>query len=290
MLQRGGFGTTVELLELLRAYDGESSESVWGAIAVAIGEVRKLIEGDEASEQKLDAIIQHLVRETAEASGWDDKPEDDARTLRLRGLAQSLAAGAKTKTTIDEGLKRFAQFKQPADLSASTRTIVYYSGARYGSDADFKKLLDLYHAIQNADEREEIASALTNAKKPERYRQLMDMLKTDAIRRQDFFHWYIWLLRNRYSRETMWQWLVSEWAWIEQEFMTDKNYGYFARYAGSVFSRESELKQFRKFFEPKKSIISMSRDIPLGEAEIASRIAWRKRNEVEVKAWLKQHK
>jgi aminopeptidase N len=286
MLQRGGFSTTIELLELLRGYEDESSESVWGAIAVAVGEVHKLIEGNELSEQKLDVIIQRLVRETAEKLGWDDKPDDDARTLRLRGLAQSLAVGAKTKTTISEGLERFSHFKRPSDLSPSTRTVVYYAGVRYGTEDDFQKLLDLYHATQNADEREEIAGALTSAKEPRRYQQLIKMLKTDAIRRQDFFHWYIWLLRNRYTREAMWQWLVGEWAWIEQEFMTDKNYGYFARYAGSIFSREDELKKFKKFFEPKKSIISMGRDITLAEAEITSRIAWRRRNEAAVKAWL----
>lgn len=290
MLQRGGISTTVELLELLSGYQHEASESVWGAMAIAIGEARKLIEGDEASERSLDDLVQRLVLETAEKLGWEDQPKDDAQTLRLRGLVYSVAASAKSKSILDTGLKHFARFKKPADLSASTRSVVYYLGARYGTAADFRKLLDLYHATSGADEREEIASALTGAKEPKRYQQLIKMLQSEAIRRQDLPHWYIWLLRNRYTRHAVWQWLTSEWAWIEKEFGSDKNYGFFARYPGSVFTRENELEQFQDFFEPKKSIVAMGHDIKLAEAEITSRIAWRARNEAAVKAWLRQSK
>jgi hypothetical protein len=148
----------------------------------------------------------------------------------------------------------------------------------------------MYHATQNADEREEIAAGLTGAKDPARYKKLFSMLKTDAIRRQDFFHWYVWLLRNRYTRQPMWEWMTKEWDWIVANFGSDKNLSYFARYPGSVFSRPEELAKFEKFFEPKKPIVSMSRDIQLAEAEIKSRVAWRERNETDVTSWLKKYR
>ncbi len=289
MLQRGGQASAVDLLELLEGYQNETSESVWGAMAVAIGEIRRLIEGDEVMERKLDGIVQKLVAETADKLSWEDKSTDSSQTLRLRGLTHSMAAGAKSQTIIDEGKQLFAKFKKPSDLSASTRTVIYYIGARYGSLADFQKLLGLYKTTPNADDKDELASALTSAKEPRRYEALIKLLKTDEVRRQDLMHWFVWLLRNRYSRTAAWQWLVSEWPWLEKEFASDKSYGYFARYPGGIFSRPDELKQFKKFFEPKKSIVAMGRDITLAEAEITSRIAWRQRNETAVKAWLKKN-
>jgi aminopeptidase N len=201
-----------------------------------------------------------------------------------------MAAGAKNQDTLDEGLRRFRRFNKPSDLPASTRPVIYYIGARYGTDADFKKLLNLHQTIQNADEKEEIAGALTGTKESKRYGQLFELLKTDSVRRQDLMHWLVWLLRNRYSRETAWQWLVNEWPWLEKTFASDKSYGYFARYPGGVFSRPEELKKFTDFFEPKKSIVAMSRDIVLAEAEIKSRIAWRERNEAAVREWLKKYR
>lgn len=286
MLQRGGQADTVALLELLDGYRHEANESVWGAVATAVAEVRRLIEGDETSEQKLNDLVQELVLEKAQALGWDDQPDETAQVLRLRGLTHSMAAGAKAQSILDEGLVKFRAFHKPADLPASTRTVIYFIGARYGSDRDFRKLLDLHADTQNADEKDEIASALTGVKQPDRYEALIKLLKTDTVRRQDLMHWFVWLLRNRYSRAAAWNWLVNEWPWIEKGFASDKSYGYFARYPGSIFSRPEELAQFQKFFDDKRSVVSMSRDIQLAEAEITSRIAWRQRNEKAVKTWL----
>ena len=286
LLQRGGFSDTVDLLDLVKAYEGETSDNVWGAIAGAIAEARRLIEGDEVAEDKLNAIVSKLVEPLVARLGWDDAPEDDANTLHLRGLIMSLATGAKVPAVLEEGAKRFAVFKQPSDLPASTRAIVYFVGARYGSSADFDKLLQLHNTSTSAEDRDEYAGALTSVKDPERYQTILDMLTGTDIRRQDLMHWFVWLLRNRYARADAWVWLTQHWDWIEAEYASDKSYSYFARYGGSIFSRPAELEQFASFFEPKKSIVALTRDITLAQQEIASRIAWRQRNEAAVKAWL----
>ncbi|MDB5176124.1 MAG: peptidase [Candidatus Saccharibacteria bacterium] len=289
MLQRGGYASLTELLDLLTAYEGEQSESVWGTIVLPIAETRKLIEGDEVSEAKLEALIASLTAPLVETLGWDDAPDESAETLRLRGLVISLAAGAKVPAVLEEGQRRFADFTQPGDLSPSTRSVVYFIGARHGSAADFDKLLALHNASTSADDRDELAGALTSAKDPARYEGVIAMLTGNDIRRQDLMHWFVYLLRNRYSRTAAWEWLTSHWDWIEAEYSSDKSYSYFARYGGSIFSHPAELAKFQTFFGPKKSVVALNRDIALGEQEIASRIAWRERNEAPVKAWLAKH-
>ncbi|MDL2363428.1 MAG: M1 family metallopeptidase [Patescibacteria group bacterium] len=279
LLQRGGQATTTDMLDLMKAYKNETNDNVWGALAMSIAEARRLIEADESAEENLNVMIRELVAPLLPALGWDDKPNDDAQTLHLRGMIYSLAAGAKEQSVIDEGLKRFAAFKNPSDLAASTRSIVYFVGARYGTNEDFQKLLLLYKTCQSADEKDEVASGLTSAKAPERYAALIALLKTDLIRRQDLMHWFAWLLRNRYSRVEAWQWLRDNWEWVMQEFSSDKSFGYFARFCGGVFSKQSELDEFMAFFTPKQNIIALARDITLAEQEIKSRLAWRERNE-----------
>ena len=111
MLQRGGFSSTTELLELLKGYGHETTDNVWGAMAVAIGEARKLAEADDKANEQLDKLVQKLVTTTALRLGWDDKPGDDAQTLRLRGLSVSLAAGAQTPAILEEGARRFKAFR-----------------------------------------------------------------------------------------------------------------------------------------------------------------------------------
>lgn len=287
LLQRGGFAATTELLDLVRGFTHETSENVWGALAMALSEARRLVEDDESLDAKLNLLIQKLVAPLLPELGWDDKPTDSPQTLRLRGLIYSLAAGAKLQTVIDEALLRFAHFQKPSDLPASTRGVVFFVGARYGTEANFNKLLDLYSSCKSADEKDEIASGLTSVEDSKRSKQLLDLLKTDTIRRQDLMHWFAWLLRNRYSRASAWRWLQENWTWLEQEFASDKSYGYFARFGGGVFSHPEELEDFTKFFEPKKSVVALARDITLAQQEIQSRVAWRERNEKAVKKYFK---
>jgi aminopeptidase N len=288
MLQRGGLAATTALLELLQGYTHETGESVWSAMAAAIGETRRLIEGDEASETVLDAMVRGLAVDIANELGWEDSPSDSPQTLRLRGMTHSIAAGAKEQAILDEGLKRFGAFKQPADLPPSTRSVIYYIGARFGSPADFEKLLKLHATVTSADEKDELAGALTTTKEPKQYQKLLSLLTTDTVRRQDLLHWYVWLLRNRYARAATWQWMTENWDWIDREMSSEKTYAYFPRYAGSLFSRPAELKQFQAFFGPLKKVVALSREIALAEQELTSRIAWRQRNETAVKAWLKK--
>jgi hypothetical protein len=54
-----------------------------------------------------------------------------------------------------------------------------------------------------------------------------------------------------------------------------------------MFSTKPELKKFLDFFEPKRNVVALSRDVMLAEQEISSRVAWRERNEASVKDWLK---
>lgn len=287
LLQRAGVAQTTDLLDLINSYKDEESEAVWGMLAMALGEARRLAEGDDAAENALNALILQLVERRLTNLGWDDKPDDTAQIQHLRGLLYSLAAGAKSAAVLEEGLKRFRAFKKPADLPASTRSTVYFIGARYGDKSDFDRLLQLYESLHSAEEKEEIAGGLTGAKDAGRIDELLPLFEKGSIRRQDALHWFAWLIRNRYAKAATWEWLKSSWDWVVKEFGDDKTFSYFARYSGSAFSRQPELTDFQKFFVDKRDDIALSHEVTLAEQEITSRVSWRERNEAEVKAWLK---
>lgn len=287
LLQRGGIAKTTELLDLVESYRDEHSESVWGLLSMALGEARRLTEGDDEADDKLSGLIRELIKPLWPKLSWEDKPEDTAQTLRLRGLVFSLAAGAKEQAVLDEGLERFRAFEKPGDLPPSTRGTVYFIAARYGSDADFAKLKKKHDEVLSAEDKEEIASGLTGAKDLERINSLLAMLKDGNVRRQDMTHWFAWLVRSRYGRQPTWQWMKENWTWITEQFGEDKTYNYFARYSASAFSRADELEDYTAFFDDKRDEIALTREIKLGEQDITARIAWRERNEASVREWLK---
>ncbi len=286
LLERAGSVATIQNLQLLSAYQNEKHEAVWGAVAATLGEVKRLVVGDRKAEINLNRFMANLTAEVVKEVGWQAQRSDSVQTLRLRNLVLSLAAAAEVPEVLKEAAKRFKKLTRPQDIAPDIRDVIYYVAARFGSPADFAKLLKLYQATENADQKNEVATALTATRTPDQITKLIKMLTTPEVRLQDTVSWFAWLLGNYYSRPAAWQWLVKNWGWIEQNFTGDKSYDLFARYSASLFSRPQEAKWYKDFFGPKKDVLALQRTIVIGLEEIEARLAWRAANEKPVKKWL----
>jgi aminopeptidase N len=289
LLERALKVSTADNLKLLSSYSNEDYEPVWGMLAGIIGNVRTLIDKDRVLEDKLNSHVQPLFSELVNRLGWQATEGESSQTQKLRALILSLAAAAQDKAVIGEGLKRFSTFKKPSDLPADIRQVVYYIGVRYGETTDFNKMIKLHNSLTNAEDKDDVASELTATRDPEKIKSLLSMIKNDNVRLQDAPTWFAWLIRNRYSNELAWHWLLDNWSWVEEKYADDKSYDRFPRYAAMGFSNKQQLQAYRDFFEP-KSNIALERPIKLGIEEIRSRIAWREKNEQAVKNWLKNLK
>lgn len=113
------------------------------------------------------------------------------------------------------------------------------------------------------------------------------MLTTSDIRLQDTPTWFARLMLYRYSHNHAWEWLKTNWDWVEDKYGNDKTYDRFPRYCAMAFSYPEQLAEFKKFFEPKNNI-ALERSIKLGIEEIEGRVIWRQANEQAVKDWINQ--
>lgn len=285
LLERAGRVTTLQNLQLLPAYANEREDAVWGMLAGIIGNARTLIDKDQELEARLNMFVRPLVAPLVKDLGWQGPDDESAQIKKLRMLAISLAAVAEEPNVIKEGLRLFKRFDKPADLSADIRQTVYYIAVRHGTAADFNKLLKLYKSLNNAEDKDDIASELTASRDQTKIDKLLNMISSQDVRLQDAPTWFAWLMRNRYARDKTWQWLIDNWGWVEEKYGDDKSYDRFARYTAMVFSYPDQLRAYRKFFEP-KSNVALERTIKLGIEEIDSRVVWRSKNEASVKKWL----
>jgi aminopeptidase N len=262
-----------------------SEEAVWSVLGGIIAGVRTLINKDETADEQLNGLLRPLVKPLIKELGWDSSKNDSSQTLKLRALALGLAAGAKDEAVIKNGLERFTGFRKPADLASDIRSTVYFIAVRYGKGADFNKLAELYGELTNAEERDEIAAELTATRDPKRPKKLLDMIPSDTVRLQDAPTWFAWLMRNRYSTDATWDWLKTNWQWVEDKYGSDKSYDRFPRYSAMAFSYPAQLEEYKSFFNFKIDT-TLERPIKLGVEEIEGRISWRQKNEKTVKAWL----
>lgn len=289
MFARAGYGNFGEALDLLSAYDTELSEPVWDMMALISAEARRFVDYDDALEARLKKFCDKLVSSQVERLGWDEKPGESSADHKLRGLVLGIGLYAENAALVAEAKARFAAAKSgKTKLPAEIRGLIMTIPIKYGDKEAFDYLLNLHDATNNSDLKSDVADALTGTKDPARASELLARLKdAKLVKPQDADRWLVYLLRNRYTRPTAWQWMVDNWDWLEETYKHDKSYDYLPRYAASCVNTPEYAEKFHALFDSKVDQPLLKRNIELGSEEIATRIAWLQRDLATVQKFFK---
>ena len=289
MFARAGYGNFGEALTLLGAYDTETSEPVWDMMALVSAEARRFVDYDDTLEALLKQFCNNLVSPQVERLGWDEKPGESAADQKLRGLVLGIGLYAENNALITEAKARFAAAKAgTTKLPAELRSLIMTIPVKYGDEDAFTYLLDLHDSTSSSELKNDIADALTGTKSPAQAEQLLARLKdTKLIKPQDADRWLVYLLRNRYTKATAWQWMVDNWGWLEETYKHDKSYDYLPRYAASCVNTPEYAEKFHALFDNKVDQPLLKRNIELGAEEITTRITWLQRDLAEVQKFFK---
>lgn len=284
MLGRAGYQSYAHTLQLLEAYKDEASDPVWDIISMVIAETRRFIDLDESLEDRIKAYIRGLIQQQYARLGWDEKPGESAADQKLRATIIGLSSYAEDPTITQRALQAFADYqKDPASLSSEIRAIVFGVPIKQGDDAAFDYLVQLHDSTNNSDLKGDISAALTSTRSTEKAKELLERLKDPKlVKPQDADRWMVYLMRGRYTRDTAWNWMVSEWSWIEATYSNDKSYDYMPRYAASVCNTAEWVDKYKDFFEPKVDQVVLRRNIHIGIEEIENRVRWLERDLADV--------
>ena len=107
------------------------------------------------------------------------------------------------------------------------------------------------------------------------------------MRLQDVDHWLINLLMNRHAQQQAWDWLRTNWDWLEEVFADDKSYDYLPRYAANAFATKKRLEEYTAFFDPLKDQPALTRNIAIGIEELTGRVAWIEKDLPNVSTYFK---
>jgi aminopeptidase N len=272
LLVRGGVVSSDTLINLLEAYSGEQTNSVWGIMSLALGELKKFVESNEEAEQKLKELAIRLAKPQFEKLGWQIVDGEDESDTKLRSLIIGMMMYGE-----DESVRAHAQelFESGIEnIDPEVRSLVIGSVVKSSRDIELTSdLLQKYRSTQSADLREDICSGLTSARQSAQIELLLaSFTDSSIIRQQDLFRWFAYLIRNRYAREMTWAWMKDKWDWIEQIFGGDKSYDDFPRYAAAGLTTREQLDDFANFFTSKRDIPALTRTIDLGIKEIEAKV------------------
>jgi aminopeptidase N len=290
LLSRAGEYDLTDMLELIRQSGEEPRDAVWSMFGRIVAQSQLLTDGDEAIEKQLRLYRQILAKHWYEKLGWTDEPEDDPNTKHLRSTALSLSVAGENKDALDTALKMYASAGSVEKLPAEQRALITGVAVRFGKPAYIDQLMKEYASSPNPDVQESIAVALCSTRDPAVAKRLIGwgMDKGGVIRQQDIAHWFAYLMRNYRTRELAWQWLTSSWGDLHTLFGGGKHMEYFIWYSSGPLSTPAWQKKFTEFFEPKLSEPASKRNIQIALGEIAARVAWRQREEPQLRAYFKK--
>lgn len=272
LLARGHVIRSAALVPILSAYKDETIESVWDIMALTLGEIKKFVEDDIESEAALRSMSRQLALPQFERLGWTQIEGELETDTKLRATVIGMMLYGEDPEVIRQA-SEFAS-NGPETIDPELRAVVLGSAVRHApDDSIFEALLELHATTSSAELQQDIASSLTSTKSSTQIQHLLELI-TDpkTVRTQDVARWFVYLIRNRYGRDQAWQWLQHNWGWIETTFGGDKSYDDYPRYAASGLISAEQLQQYRAFFEPLRSQVSLTRVIDMGISELKARV------------------
>lgn len=301
---KAGHSDTADVLQFLTNFANEDNYAVWDSIANAIGNLR-LVMNDEDLRESMKPYIRKLVTEQLKRLGWERKDSDSHFDQLLRPIVFGLAASADEPHVVKRCLDLFEKIddiedvapelrsvggrtrvKRGIDIDPDLRGTVFGTVARLGGEKEFNKLLKLHNTSTLSEERTTIAAALTGFKQPKLIERTLDLIDSEEVRLQDVAYWIAYSFLNRFAREQTWEWLKHHWNWLHKNLGSDLSFYRMPIYAARVFSDESFVAEYKKFFLPKMNP-ALDRSYKQGLEMLEWQSAWKARALPEVQTFFR---
>lgn len=287
LLARADGGNAAQLIPLLDAYRGETTEAVWDIISLTIGELRKFVEGTD-EETVLRRLAGDLARDLYMKLGWEPEAGESEEATKLRATIIGTMLYSEDPDVIAEAAKRYTS-NRLAELNPELRGLIISAVVRHEhSDELIDSLIHTHRTTTSSELQRDIAGGLTSSRQPAVLSRLLDLIKDErTVRHQDVTRWYVNILQNRDGRTLAWQWLRDNWQWIEATFAGDKSYDDYPRYSASSLMTRQQLYEYIAFFTPLESVPALSRVITMGKSELEGRVGLIERDSDKVRAALR---
>ncbi len=274
LLAKAGLQSYAAIIPLLSHFKDETNEAVWSIVSLAINELKRFVETDKPAEKKLKALVAEVSATQYARLGWNQQPGEDENDTKLRSLIIALSLYGKVPDAIEQATHRYLTISLE-DLDSELRTSIMANAVRRSVAPDVvETLIAAYSRTTSSELRDDIAAAITSTRDTAVIEKLAILLKDSSfIRAQDFTHWFVWLLRNRFGREQMWQWTRDNWDWIVKTFKGDSHYDMFPRYIAGSLVTAKQRDEYKSFFSKLEGEVALARNIKIGYTELEGVIA-----------------
>ncbi|WP_225049182.1 M1 family metallopeptidase [Lacticaseibacillus kribbianus] len=274
LLAEGRQLSYAKVVPLLTQFAGSTSAVVLSAVFGIANMLKKFTAPDSAEEKALKALFTKLTAAHVARLGWAPVAGEANNDQLARPQVLSAALYAGDPATVAGAHEAFAKVAEPKDLPANTRPYILASEIRWHASVElFDKLLRDYRTSADPNYKEAIAYALTDTQDSVLIGRLIDAFEdADTIKPQDLRGWYAGVLANPVGQQAAWDWLRTEWSWLEKTVGGDMEFTTYITVSAGRFYTPERLAEFKAFFEPKKNVPGLGREIEMDTKAIAGRV------------------
>lgn len=287
LLAEGGLRSYADLVPLIDRFKDSKSAVVNNALYRIANYLKNFVTPGSPEENQLKKFFAKLSSQQEARLGWTPVAGEanDDQLVRPYILSASLYAG--NTDAQKQAHQLFLDHRDDlADLPADTRPYILKNEAQQHPSQDlFDQLLDLYRDTADGGLKEDICFALTSLPDKELLGQLVNQFFKDAatIKPQDLRAWYRGVLANDAGQQLAWDWLQSNWDWLDETVGGDMEFATYITVTAGIFHTDNRLSQFKAFFEPKLHTPGLTREIEMDIKIIHGKVELVKKEAAAVK-------
>ncbi|MGO2723303.1 MAG: M1 family metallopeptidase [Lactobacillus sp.] len=276
LLAEGGESSYAELVPLLFKLKDDHANVVANALYTTASKLRQFVTADSQAEENLKRFYDRLSADQVARLGWDVPTDEDneATLTRPYVLAASLyGENEKTIATAHEYFERHAA--DLATLNADIRPFVLRNEVvHFASTGLIDRFIKAYQATSDASFKQDLRQAITATQDPAEIKHVVTLFKdASVVKPQDLRAWFSGILRNSKGEQAAWDWIRTEWAWLDSKVGGDMEFTTFITVIAMVFKDQKRLAEFKEFFLPKVSQPMLTREIKMDVKVIETRVA-----------------
>ncbi|WP_208422895.1 M1 family metallopeptidase [Latilactobacillus fragifolii] len=276
LLAEGRQISYADVVPVLASFAKSDSNVVANALYTVADNLKKFVTPGEASEQHLRNFFNQLSAGHVARLGWTVQATDTNDDQLMRPTVLRAALYAKNQATIDAAHALFqANQAQLGSLPAAVRVLVLMNEVQnFGNGPLYNQLLAAYRQTSDASYKNDLSAALTRTSDPELIATLITKFEdARTIKPQDLRAWFRGLLANDVSQQATWDWIRNDWQWLEDTVGGDMEFTTYITAIAAIFKTPERLAEFKAFFEPKRNIPGLTREITMDIKVIESRVA-----------------
>lgn len=276
LLAEGQHRSYAELVPLLTKFKDQPSSIVNTALYQIANFLKNFTTPSSDQEAHLKRFFDWLSDDQVARLTWqkqDSEPIDDQLT---RPLVLNAALYAKNQRALDSAHQLFlAHRDQPIDIEATIRPLVLKNEVQnFNSPALFSQLLTDYRTTSDPSYKQDLRGALVATSDVAQLKEIVDHFEdATTIKPQDLRGWYRGVLANPAGQQLAWDWIRNEWDWLDKTVGGDMEFATFITVTAAVFHTKERAEEFAAFFEPKKGVAGLTREITMDIEVVSSRVA-----------------